>query len=174
MMDMKNFVISSPETEDEEFLAKHGAIILRDEQGREWYSSQRLFGTNTVKIMYDSDNVVRSITTDVSTLYPHQHSVAEVEEISDEVDIFGGWIYSDGYVVKNPSQPDAESQPSDESEKLRLRALADSEIEWLQDAVNSGIATEEESVLLDKWREYRIQLMRVDTENPIWPKTPND
>lgn len=35
-----------------------------------------------------------------------------------------------------------------EAEKSRLRASADSEIEWRQDAVDAGIATEEETVSL--------------------------
>lgn len=90
MMNMKNFVISSPETEEETLLAENGAIILRDDQGREWYSSQALFSAETVKVMYDSDNIVRAIDTDISTIYPHKHSVAEVEEIPEGADIYGG------------------------------------------------------------------------------------
>ncbi|EMQ3661670.1 hypothetical protein WE687_003284, partial [Escherichia coli H46] len=53
MMDMKNFVVSEAATDEEKFLAEHGAIILRDEEGREWYTSQHLFKDDTFKIMYD-------------------------------------------------------------------------------------------------------------------------
>ena len=172
-MDMRNFNISEPETDDEKFLAEQGAIILRDEQGREWYSSQALFSADTVKIMYDSANIVRAITTDVSTLYPHLHSVAEVDKIPEETDIYGGWIYSDGEVIEKPLPQDDESLTSAESEKLRLRAIADSEIAWLQDAVDTGIATKQETVSLAAWKKYRILLMRVDTSKPEWPPSPN-
>ena len=171
MMDMKNFVISSPETDDETFLAEQGAIILRDEQGREWYSSQALFSADTVKIMYDSANIVRAITTDVSTLYPNMHSVAEVEEIPEGTDIYGGCIYSDGEVIARQYSVD-ELIANANAQKLRLREIADSEIAWRQDAVDAGIATEEETAALSEWKKYRVLLMRVDTAKPEWPTPP--
>lgn len=59
-----------------------------------------------------------------------------------------------------------------EQQKAALRATADAEIEWRQYAVSKGIATDEESVALDEWSMYRVQLMRVDTLNPQWPAMP--
>ncbi|HBM7521157.1 TPA: tail fiber assembly protein, partial [Escherichia coli] len=47
-----------------------------------------------------------------------------------------------------------------------------SEIEWRQDAVDAGIATEEETVSLAEWKKYRVLLMRVDTADPDWPTPP--
>lgn len=171
MMDMKNFVISSPETDDETFLAEQGAIILRDVQGREWYSSQGLFSADTVKIMYDSANIVRAITTDVSTLYPHMHSVAEIVDLPDGADIHGGWIYSDGEVVARKYSYD-ERVAAANDQKTHLREIADSEIAWRQYAVDKGKATEEEAAALIEWQDYRLDLMRVDTANPEWPTPP--
>ncbi|EHV58035.1 tail fiber assembly protein [Escherichia coli] len=100
MMDMKNFIMSSAETDDEKALAGFGALILRDSEGREWYTSQKLFSEDTIKIMYDKDGVVRSIATDVTTLWPASHSVAEVAVLPDGADIFGGWKYAEGKVTK--------------------------------------------------------------------------
>lgn len=100
MMDMKNFIMSSAETDDEKALAGFGALILRDSEGREWYTSQKLFSEDTIKIMYDKDGVIRSIATDVSTLWPVSHSVAEVAVLPEGANIHGGWIYSDGRVSK--------------------------------------------------------------------------
>lgn len=60
-------------------------------------------------------------------------------------------------------------------ERVQKRSYADSEIIWLQDAVDSGEATEDESLLLAAWKSYRIQLMRVDINaapNEIWPELP--
>ena len=63
-----------------------------------------------------------------------------------------------------------------ERKKLSLRASADSEIAWLQDAVDAGIATAEESAAMAEWKKYRVLLMRIDTskapdvEWPIMPK----
>ena len=59
-----------------------------------------------------------------------------------------------------------------EAEKSRLRASADSEIEWRQDAVDAGIATIEETAALAEWKKYRVLLMRVDTADPDWPIAP--
>lgn len=59
--------------------------------------------------------------------------------------------------------------------KTALRAAADDEINWLQDAVDAGIATDEETALLAAWKTYRVQLMRIDTSKAPdieWPTPP--
>ncbi len=55
---------------------------------------------------------------------------------------------------------------------VHLRAQADSEIDRRQDAVDAGIATEEETTALSERKKYRILLMRVDTAAPEWPTPP--
>ncbi|HAT1570430.1 TPA: tail fiber assembly protein [Kluyvera cryocrescens] len=60
--------------------------------------------------------------------------------------------------------------------KNALRAAADDEIAWLQDAVDAGIATDEETALLAAWKAYRVQLMRIKTDTAPdieWPTTPD-
>lgn len=59
-----------------------------------------------------------------------------------------------------------------EDKKSLLRSKADSEIAWLQDAAEEGIATESETLLLAEWKKYRVLLMRVDTAAPDWPTLP--
>ena len=59
-----------------------------------------------------------------------------------------------------------------EAIKLNLKANADSEIVWRQDAVDTGIATDEETSALADWKKYRVLLMRVDTAKPVWPTPP--
>lgn len=61
-----------------------------------------------------------------------------------------------------------------EQERSSLRAIADAEIAWRQDAVDVGIATDEETVALAEWKKYRVLLMRVDTAKPVWPTHPED
>lgn len=58
------------------------------------------------------------------------------------------------------------------AKKSALRAVADAEIEWRQDAVDVGIATDEETAALAEWKKYRVLLMRVDTTDPVWPTPP--
>lgn len=59
-----------------------------------------------------------------------------------------------------------------EQKRVQLRTVADSEIEWRQDAVDVDIATEEEITTLAAWKKYRVLLMRVDNAKPNWPETP--
>lgn len=59
-----------------------------------------------------------------------------------------------------------------ERQKASLRTVADKEIAWRQDAVDAGIATETEASELQAWKLYRVQLMRVDASDPVWPETP--
>ncbi|TXU80301.1 tail fiber assembly protein, partial [Enterobacter roggenkampii] len=46
------------------------------------------------------------------------------------------------------------------------------EISWRQDAVDAGIATDEETAALVEWKQYRVLLMRVDITKPVWPTPP--
>ncbi len=62
-----------------------------------------------------------------------------------------------------------------EQQKLQLNARADSEIAWRQDAVDLGIATVEETAQLTAWKQYRVQLNRIDTTtapNITWQVPP--
>ena len=62
-----------------------------------------------------------------------------------------------------------------EQQKQTLRQTADAEIAWRQDAVDVGIATDDEALQLTEWKRYRVLLMRVDTSkapNIEWPTKP--
>lgn len=97
----------------------------------------------------------------------------------------------DDYTLLPPSTPydkwdgsewvtDADAQHAADvaaavQKKNSLRSAADAEISWLQDAVDAGIASDEETTLLAEWKSYRVLLMRVDvTKAPEieWPPVP--
>lgn len=62
-----------------------------------------------------------------------------------------------------------------EYQRSVLRARSESEISWRQDAVDSEIATDEETAKLAAWKKYRVLLMRVDTSTAPaikWPPVP--
>ncbi|HGH3381611.1 TPA: tail fiber assembly protein [Klebsiella quasipneumoniae] len=71
-----------------------------------------------------------------------------------------------------PPPTDDEIKALGEVQKAQLRAEADAEIAWRQDAVDADIATDDESAALSEWKKYRVLLMRVDTANPEWPTPP--
>ncbi|WFQ79431.1 tail fiber assembly protein [Xenorhabdus sp. SF857] len=73
-----------------------------------------------------------------------------------------------------PPTPE-ELQQQAESQKRQLMRLVREKIDIYQDAVDFGMATEDEKRLLGEWREYRIVLYRVDcaTAPDIqWPEQP--
>ncbi|UMR99555.1 DUF4376 domain-containing protein [Escherichia coli] len=94
MVDLKNFRKYTPENPP----VPWGSYLVSDD-GHDWYECQNLFSENTHKIAYDSDNTIRSITTDVSSLFPLDLSVAEVETLPEGCDISGRWKYVNGEVT---------------------------------------------------------------------------
>lgn len=74
-----------------------------------------------------------------------------------------------------PAPTAEESQEIAVAKKTSLKQDADSEIAWRQDAVDAGIATQEETSALSEWKKYRVLLMRVDTSKAPdieWPTPP--
>ncbi|TKU17160.1 tail fiber assembly protein [Citrobacter sp. wls827] len=63
-----------------------------------------------------------------------------------------------------------------ESKKQSLLSEAAARVGPLQDAVDTGMATEEETTALAEWKKYRVLLMRIDKSTAPdieWPKTPD-
>ncbi len=61
------------------------------------------------------------------------------------------------------------------AEKNQLIAEATSQINYLQDAVDSQIASEQEIQLLAEWKKYRVLVNRIEEQqapNIDWPKQP--
>ena len=61
------------------------------------------------------------------------------------------------------------------SQKKQLLSEANEQISYLQDAVESEIASEQETQLLAKWKKYRVLVNRIDIEqapNIDWPSQP--
>lgn len=62
-----------------------------------------------------------------------------------------------------------------ELKRASLRVQTDSEIDWRQDAVDAGIATEEETTALSEWKKYRVLLNRINPDEAPdinWPDIP--
>ncbi|WP_368900341.1 hypothetical protein [Mixta calida] len=99
MLIMKNFRAETRE------LPELGITILdfTDEQGRDWYDSQKYFKKTTLKIMFDHDSNILASSYDVSTLAPENLSVAEIEpgKIPAGFPGDGRWLFINGEIVKN-------------------------------------------------------------------------
>jgi hypothetical protein len=55
---------------------------------------------------------------------------------------------------------------------MELLNHANDVIAMLQDAVELGMATEEENSSLADWKRYRVLLNRVNPNEPDWPPKP--
>lgn len=173
MVNIKNFREYTPENPPVAW-----ALYLISEDGQDWYECQKQFAETTYKVMYDGNNIIRSITTDVSALCPLNASVAEIDALPDGVDINGNWMFKDGAVIKREYAYEELVQQAKNKKSLLMQQASDC-MAPLQDAVDLDMATEEEREQLLAWKKYRVLLNRVDTstapdiEWPVSPKNPS-
>ncbi|MDX7506462.1 tail fiber assembly protein [Citrobacter freundii] len=175
MQHLKNLKKYTPDDKESQLLIKeYNVEFLISDDGRDWYESQGSFSSDTLKIAYDEAGIIRSISNDVSSIYPRGFSVVEVDitKANKSVDIFGGWVFDNGEIKpRQYSQEELRAQA--EAKKSELLSVAASAIAPLQDAVDEGMATAEEITMLSEWRQYRVNVRRVDTSNPKWPPRPD-
>ncbi|ALD78135.1 tail fiber assembly protein [Citrobacter portucalensis] len=161
------------EGERAELAEKHNVMFLRSEDGTDWYEAQKKFATDTMKLVIDDEGIIRSFSRDITTLWPVDKSVAEVEYTTsfDDVWIDGGWQYRDGKVSPRV-YTQAELVEQAERKKSGLLSEAMATIAPLERAVKLDIATSDEITLLEVWERYSVMVNRVDTSKPEWPTPP--
>lgn len=82
----------------------------------------------------------------------------------------------DKWVTDDAAKKSADVKAAD-LQKTTLIQRAGENISPLQDAVDLGMATDEEKSRYDAWRKYRVLLTRVDTSlapDISWPEPPKD
>lgn len=113
-----------------------------------------------MKYFIDAEGVIFAYEEDGS----QDNLIGDKTEISED----------DVNAILNPAPSKEQIIATNEAKKSQLRSAADEEIAWRQDAVDAGIATDEETAALSEWKKYRVLLMRVDTANPVWPTPPGE
>ncbi len=174
MMHLKNIKAGNAKTPEQyELTKKHGVIWLYSEDGKNWYEEVKNFQPDSIKIVYDENNIIVAITKDASTLNPEDFSVVEVPDITANrrADDSGKWMFKDGAVVKRIYTADEQQQQA-ESQKAALLSEAESVIHPLERAVRLNMATDEERTRLETWERYSVLVSRVDTTKPEWPQKP--
>ena len=174
MMHLKNITAGNPKTKEQYQLTKQFNIKwLYTEDGKNWYEEQKNFQPDTLKMVYDHNNVIICIEKDVSAINPEGASVVEVPDITANrrADDSGKWMFKDGAVVKRIYTADEQQQQA-ESQKAALLSEAESVIQPLERAVRLNMATDEERTRLEAWERYSVLVSRVDTANPEWPQKP--
>ncbi|MEM6050537.1 tail fiber assembly protein [Erwinia sp. P7711] len=130
--------------------------------------SQNAFLLNSIKELYpewpeDAVSVSNEIYTEFSGLVPQGKCRATGND--------GLPVWAD--------EPDPNPKSLIETadyEKSRLRSIADYKIAPLEDAVDLGMATDDEKSLLTSWKKYRVNLSRIDTSaapDLTWPEQPS-
>ncbi|CAM3058145.1 tail fiber assembly protein [Escherichia coli] len=174
MQHLKNITAGNPKTVAQYQLTKNFDVIwLWSEEGKNWYEEVSNFQEDTIKIVYDENNIIVGITRDASTLNPEGFSVVEVPDITANrrADDSGKWMFKDGAVIKRIYTADEQQQQA-ESKKAALLSEAESVIQPLERAVRLNMATDEERARLELWERYSVLVSRVDPANPEWPEIP--
>ncbi|CAM8576489.1 hypothetical protein ESCOMMO164M2_22725 [Escherichia coli] len=71
MQHLKNIKSGNPKTKEQYQLTKNFDVIwLWSEDGKNWYEEVKNFQPDTIKIVYDANNIIVAITKDASTLNP--------------------------------------------------------------------------------------------------------
>ncbi|HGV6083917.1 TPA: tail fiber assembly protein [Escherichia coli] len=174
MMHLKNITAGNPKTKEQYQLTKRFNIKwLYTEDGKNWYEEQKNFQPDTLKMVYDHNDVIICIEKDVSAINPEGASVVELPDITANrrADISSKWMFKDGAVVKRIYTADEQQQQA-ESQKAALLSEAESVIQPLERAVRLNMATDEERTRLESWERYSVLVNRVDTAKPEWPQKP--
>lgn len=75
------------------------AVYLKNENGLDWYESQSQFSANTLKVMFDDNGLIISSSRDVSSLFPLNCGVLEIDTEENNLD---GLFVINGKLVNIP------------------------------------------------------------------------
>ena len=170
MQHLKNLKKYIPSDKNSQCLIKeYNVDFLISDDGRDWYESQSDFSPDTLKIAYDEAGIVRSISTDVSSIYPRDLSVVELPATKANLRVTLGdsWFYKDGKL-----QQIRDYLADAETERERRMAEATARIDWLEAAQKDGDISTEEQTELAALRAKRTKLRRLDLSSAPdinWP-----
>lgn len=137
---------------------------LCDDDGNDWYDSQKEFSPNTVKIAYDKNGIVVAVSRDISMLWPINLSVVEFSsnKIPPNLSDSGDWVF-DGLKIIPREYTDDEIIYKTEQKKKQLIENAYSLMKPLELANKHHMSTEEENKKLMELEKYVVTLNRMDT-----------
>ena len=139
---------------------KDNQAIIHD--GQQWTYPKDLRGTK----IYSIDTGGETILQEVGEI---PDGFTELKPTSE----FDSWDGKKWQFDKNKQHQYEVNQAS--IKKNQLLSEAASQLSYLQDAVDSQIASEQETQLLVEWKKYRVLVNRIDIElapNIEWPNQP--
>ncbi|HCP1524663.1 TPA: tail fiber assembly protein [Escherichia coli] len=176
MMHLKNIKAGNPKTPEQYQLTKKAGVIwLWSEDGKNWYEEQKNFHTDTIKMAYNSNNIITVISKDVSTINPNGLSVVEVPDITANrrADISGKWMFKDGVVIKRTYTEEELRQQAENKKQSLLQLVRDKTQLW-DSQLRLGIISDENKQKLTEWMLYAQKVESIDTSSlPVtFPEQP--
>ncbi|EAB4939825.1 tail fiber assembly protein [Salmonella enterica] len=166
-MELKNVTRYIPDDQDYD----SNFLYFRSEDGQDFYESLNKF-TKKYKLCIDSENIIRSVSEDVSRLYPAGFSVVEVNKLPAGFNIYGGWQYQNGAVLAVP----VDYQTKAETTRQKLLDTANSTIADWRTELALGEISDTNRAKLSAWLDYKNEVKAVDVttdpENINWPVQP--
>ncbi|HAZ3163182.1 TPA: tail fiber assembly protein [Escherichia coli] len=176
MMHLKNIKAGNPKTPEQYELTKRFAIKwLYSEDEKNWYEEQKHFQSDTLKIAYDAQGVIRCVSQDVSAINPEGVSVVELPDITANrrADISGNWMFKDGAVIRRV-YTEEELRLQAENQKQMLLQQAREKTQFWQTQLALGIISDSDRQQLMRWMRYVQQVEATDTSSlPVtFPEQP--
>ncbi|EEK6536346.1 tail fiber assembly protein [Salmonella enterica subsp. enterica serovar Typhimurium] len=148
-MELKNVHRYIPDNSDYD----SNFLYFRSEDGQDFYESLSKF-TKKYKLCIDSENIIRSVSEDVSRLYPAGFSVVEVNKLPAGFNIYGDWKYSNGTILAVP----VDYQAKAETTRQKLLDAANSAIADWRTELALGEISDDDKASLTKWMAYIREL----------------
>ncbi|OCF91713.1 hypothetical protein A9G17_00560 [Gilliamella sp. wkB7] len=139
---------------------KENQAIIHD--GQQWTYPKDLRGTKIYSIETGGETILQEVG-------EIPDGFTELKPTSE----FDSWDGKKWQFDKNKQHQYEVNQAS--IKKNQLLSEAASQLSYLQDAVDSQIASEQETQLLVEWKKYRVLINRIDIElapNIEWPNQP--
>lgn len=133
-----------------------------------------LFFSKTAKTFFD-DAVCPVLPEDAEVISALDHAVIFLGVAAGKGIDFSG---DRPALIDMPGPTDEQYRETALSQRDQGLSVAVRRIDGLQDVVNAGRATEEEIAVLEQWRNYRIDLMRIEQQEGfpvtiVWPLSPD-
>ncbi|MCS2154703.1 tail fiber assembly protein [Scandinavium goeteborgense] len=186
MQNIKNFRKVEP-TEKQRTLFKSDdgsiPVFLMSEDGMDWYESHKLFADDTIKIMYDSEGIIRSLVDApvpqrgniyaVSMFYPLDMSVVEISQADYPAGcaIDGSWKYDGSSVYQNTDIVSSRRYQTNLHQRNKLAANAATAIAVIYASADVGNSRDGDADNLTLAQQYLDALRDIDltAESPDWP-----
>ena len=159
MKTFKNFQSYVPQTPL--FPGVGNILHIKDEEGRDWYDLRDELSSDSLKIVYDAGDIIRSCALDASTMFPINMSVSEVdvgEAPAVENMCLGDWVYKDGKIIARLSDPVVRAE---ERRQVLLSEANSATSDWRTE-LQLGVIDDDDKASLIAWMAYIKALKSLD------------